>query len=79
MKYFFFWLFITLAGGYIGSEWAIKDVPKGQELWAGDGIGILLYGALGSFYGAVIATAAILGHLLVKSLLARGTKQPSAT
>lgn len=56
------WFSFTLFWGYIGAEWSVRDVPQGVKLWAGDGIGILLYGTIGLFYGA-------LGGLLVVIIL----------
>ena len=53
------WLISTLMGGCIGSKWAWRDIPSGES-GVGDGIGLLLYGGLGLFYGAVVGLIIVL-------------------
>jgi hypothetical protein len=60
------WVGTVLLGGYIGSEWAIKDVPR-AELWAGDGIGMMLYGMFGLVIGAGVGAIIVTAFLLIVS------------
>jgi hypothetical protein len=51
------WIAFTLACGAFGAWWPVRDV---DEPWAGDGIGIVMYGALGLMFGAVVGTIALM-------------------
>jgi hypothetical protein len=49
-------MLITITGGIAGAWWPVRDV---SEPWAGDGIGMLLFGALGLFVGAMLGLIAV--------------------
>ncbi|HEY5812619.1 MAG TPA: hypothetical protein VIT23_08195 [Terrimicrobiaceae bacterium] len=70
------WLAFTVLCGYLGSWWPIRNVPP-QDLWAGDGIGMMLFGSIGLLVGGVLG---LLGLAALAVFRRRKTKeaQPGA-
>lgn len=62
LVYLALWLLITLTGGTIGAWWPISGVA---EPWAGDGIGVLIFGFLGLLVGGMV------GYVLVLFVISR--------
>ena len=49
------WLTITLVCGILGAWWPIHDIWDWSRLSDGDGIGVLIFGALGLWFGGLFA------------------------
>jgi hypothetical protein len=58
------WLIITISGGLLGTWWPIRNVP---EPWAGDGIGVLVFGFVGLLAGAVFGVFALGAFAVARS------------
>jgi hypothetical protein len=58
------WFFITLGAGVFGAFWEVRDVPR-EHVTNGTGIGMLLGGIFGLFYGAIAASFAVLAFQLI--------------
>ena len=59
MGYLGVWFLVTLTCAVIGAWWPMRNV---DEAGAGDGMGIVMYGALGLFIGALVGIL-VVGHL----------------
>jgi hypothetical protein len=50
------WVGVVLTFVLAGMWWPVRNVP---EPWAGDGIGMILYGLVGFVFGAIVASIVV--------------------
>lgn len=70
LPYLTLWLLVTFTGGLIGAWWPIRNI---DEPWVGDGFGVMLFGVLGLFVGAIAGMVLVIGILRFRATSRRST------
>lgn len=74
LRYVSVWLAFTGACGYFGTWWPIRSAQP-QDIWAGDGIGILLFGSVGLAVGGVVGVVGLVTFAIVRSRRSAAAEQ----